>query len=427
MKNKPHYIICHLIYFLSLCFSSTYGNQGYSDIQECYLASEPLPKIVAKLKNAGMSDEQIASKLKKDLEPVIITPRLAKEIFNIDWQDNSIKKEHLVDLENLINEELVVNKVLFWPLKYPPLVICYIDEKVGYGLFSLVKIEKGDPITEYAGRFINNRNRADNEITLSSDTKNCYRAQVFAGEIIDIDAQKQGNAGRFAQHMLSEDDIAFYNWHCLNKEIDIATRNADFFPYGDENERHLMLVAIKDIEPYEQIGIKYSETIGYEGSIWPTILHLFNKQTGEVIPYNECGNKYSGVLLLDKYSNERYPVLLRVAEFVRILTDPNQTKDINGYSIVDLGYVKIVANTEELMEQFKNFPGLITISVYLLHTNKEIKINSFVSLLKSMSGYNISEADKKAIVLAAENNDFTKAKHLLDVAKNKIFVPKKEL
>ncbi len=305
--------------------------------QEVYLADEPLPQIAAKLKKEGLSQQQITEYLKNTL--INVTPELAKKKFNIRWIDNVWPREYLIkqiehlfkigrqimlDYQKLHNDTVDFNNpvnyfdglkdryehIKYSPKIYPPVVISYINDQIGYGLFSLEAIEPGDIIAEYSGiiyerqgGFLAVEGREQYEVIKDSDGKE-YPVCGYYGictrfEGTHIEACKAGNAARFASSIPLEEDLINYTQKLIQKEkalgqcqldqcqtviedflslkskldTNIATANASIFfsicdcetdkcgIYPDLCEEphtpRTFLVAIKKIKPFEQIGFSY--------------------------------------------------------------------------------------------------------------------------------------------------------------------------
>lgn len=302
------YMLKNISYYTFVLIFTLFSNMAdadQTDTQEVYLANEPLPKIAARLKNKGMTQIEIIQHLKNTLPK--ISPEVAKEKFNITWIDNiQLQENHLQKIEymfknakQMISEYEKADKTTvdfnnpavtlkhvkskyenkpYLPHIYPALVVCYMGEEVGYGLFTLEYIETGDVVIEYTG---------ENQ---QSDVG--YYAFAFStpeGKFGVIDAGRAGNAARFAQSLVHAEDLCAYKntiihggslrdyniGGCLSPELeqdDIATANlnvicicdakGDQFNYpqdscGKSPMPRLMLVATKNIMPFEQLGFFY--------------------------------------------------------------------------------------------------------------------------------------------------------------------------
>lgn len=83
--------------------------------------------------------------------------------------------------------------------KKPSVVVRFIEEDIGYGVFCLQDIKRGDFIGEYVGLLRKRRKR--------KDQKNSYCFEYLIGETqktpFTIDAQDMGNFTRFMNHSFS--------------------------------------------------------------------------------------------------------------------------------------------------------------------------------------------------------------------------------
>jgi hypothetical protein len=118
--------------------------------QEVYYADRPLPQIAAELRERfNIEDDAKISEILKVALPKV-TPEFAKMMWNIEWKDNS-------------NGD------------YPIVAVCYIDSKVGYGLFALSNIQPENVIVEYTGEYSND----------PAYPSNPYIANFSAGGLVD--------------------------------------------------------------------------------------------------------------------------------------------------------------------------------------------------------------------------------------------------
>jgi hypothetical protein len=257
--------------------------KGYRQKQVVYLADEPLPVIAKRLKLQGMSMKEVIEHLKKTLTR--ITPEIAKEKFDIEWIDNKLNAGHLTKAKKN-------GKIYKVPLRlkgYPDLVICYISPEVGYGLFAMTNIRKWDIVVEYTGKLIYGDYKA-NEYSMDAGSSANYRS---------IDAQKFGNAARFANHLISEDELHNYGYTTIEPDDQIATANLNIVSF----DQYLFLVASRDIKSFEQIGFLYDggadiPQVGYDLDPHLKEVVLFNKD-GEVISQDAYQSSNVGIMLVD--------------------------------------------------------------------------------------------------------------------------------
>ncbi|CAL7959200.1 exported hypothetical protein [Gammaproteobacteria bacterium] len=171
---------------LILLFSCIVSNVAYCK-QNVYYSPVPLAQIIKQLKekNHEITRGQIIDHLKTNLKQV--TPDMAREIFGIEWIDNALDYE------------------------YPDVIVSYIGEEVGYGLFALQDIEEEQPIAEYTGRKIQDKKDLDS-------LKDSSYVVSYSEETFDAtDAQKYGNAARFASHIESREMLLAYGYKLSTK------------------------------------------------------------------------------------------------------------------------------------------------------------------------------------------------------------------
>ncbi len=121
----------------------------------------------------------------------------------------------------------------------PFVTVRYINEKSGYGLFTLRSFKKGEYIGEYSGMITKNREylRLNNYLHL-------YPFKTTDGRHYSIDAEKHGNHTRFINHSFKPNldkkfvvfDGMFHLIFILNQDIPANTQLS--FDYG-KNYWHL--------------------------------------------------------------------------------------------------------------------------------------------------------------------------------------------
>ena len=168
------------------CYATTTlaANKLYKQ-QAVYLADEPLPKIVIRIKEQEptITDEQIISRLKNTL--VETTPEIAQKKFGIKWKDNGLSTPEIKHFKNLWTEHYSKKYPLQEGRFYPATVICKMGSNIGYGLFALNKIHRGQLIAEYTGDTVS-------PLVAALSSFNPYMSPD------NVDATNSGNVARFA-------------------------------------------------------------------------------------------------------------------------------------------------------------------------------------------------------------------------------------
>ncbi len=412
-------LVRNIVIFLGIIFSQ--WSLGLSNIQEQYLAEEPLTKIANRLYNQGMTEQEICEYFKQNLPKV--TPKLAKEKFGIDWIENSLKNQSGVPIEG----RKIVDQGY-----YPTVAICNmgLGAKVGYGLFAMEKIAKGQVIAEYTGRLMTDDN---------------YKPGPYAVKLGDktyLTAASAGNVARFALHLMSEQELEAYQykypltsslwfeierlipWRITNKRNEIATANAALVPLvSNDATEHVLLVALKDIESFEQIGFSYDTSFGFEDSPWPDEPIIFNKE-GEPIVKNEYKILNRKIRLTDPLDKKAMYILLRPGDY---------WSNAKRFELVNIIYVLIfsedvathkkhcfITDTKVYEKQVYKPRNRITVPGYIL----EIKNNDLLESLKFMTVIwtietaegehnNQDKLEKRAILSAAREGNYEKVYELL--------------
>ena len=401
-----HFISKYILILVSVFYFC--GNAiAASNKQEVYLADKPLPKIVAELKEQGMSALEIETHLKNTLPKV--TPELAWEKFKIKWKDNNLQGSYYT---------------YYWgyktdPYIYPAVVICYINPKVGYGLFAMEDINYNDIIAEYTGKYV----KADEKTMLS------FIPYGWGFDNMDfIDAKDQGNVARF---VLSLPMSSVYDFFDIDVN-EIAFANAlgvSATNIKDENDQRIIFVATENIKQFEQIGVDYG--LGY----WSCSMldpELFYKN-GDMIPKNKYKSLNEDIYLIDKLTNElicaeKDYVIKSYENFIATnLTDyavlnpvdpfnPTSKKlygQLDGFKpISENNLLKFVVETnvwQETMAKVRDVPPLITGYIVNSYTD----IDKLIKLLLELKEYKVDQENEKMILNAAKENQCEKWENLI--------------
>ncbi|MEI8054665.1 MAG: SET domain-containing protein-lysine N-methyltransferase [bacterium] len=355
--------------------------------QEVYLSEEPLPKIAARLKDQGMSQRQIVKHLKSTLPK--INSQLAKEKFGITWIDNQLR---------------AINN-------YPAVAICYMGSEVGYGLFALDRIEANSLIAEYTGKHIKDER---------SFTMNSYIAEVDGDGLIfeKIDAEHDGNAARFANHLLFEDDLVSYRYDFSDgyiSESDLAIANSGLMPLSTIDDRHSVLVAIRDINLFEQIGFSYGNNYGYEHSAWPQEPYLFDKN-GDIIPSSQYKILNKGIRFADELNNKSLLFILTSKE-LKLWTEENIYLH-NDYVILNTGRSDMkfaVVDLNVWKEQLSKPVNRLSVPCYLMASTESM--GALLYLLEKMDKLAFSKEKRSRFLTAARDSGYD-MKKLQGLVKN---------
>ncbi|SCM23999.1 SET domain protein, putative [Plasmodium berghei] len=114
----------------------------------------------------------------------------------------------------------------------------------GYGLYAREFINEGEPVIEYIGEYIRNIISDKRETYYEKIESSCYMFRL--NENIIIDATKWGNASRFINHSCEP--------NCFCKIVSC-----------DQNLKHIVIFAKKDILPHEEITYDYQFGVESEG------------------------------------------------------------------------------------------------------------------------------------------------------------------
>lgn len=374
--------------------------------QEVYLSEEPLLKIADRLKDQGMSQKQIVEYLKSTLPK--ISPELAQEKFGIRWIDNQLQDEYIQQLQQKPQE--LDNKAsrrrratAKSPFKYPAVAICYIGPEVGYGLFALERIKANSAIVEYTGKHVKDEKSFKN---------NSYVANLDGGGLSfeKIDAEYCGNAARFANHLLTEDDLVFYQYDFSDSHVlkeDLAVANSGLLLLGALQDRHLALVATKDIKLFEQIGFSYDNSYGYEHSQWPQEPYLFDKN-GNVIPNHQYRVLNKGLRFADELNNKTMLFILTPEQLEswkkNVYTRGNYIISRTGND--ELQYV--IVNLEAWKAQMAKPVNRLSVPAYLVGSEKELA--GVLGLLELMDKYAVGVEKRNEYLRVARDSGYTQEK-----------------
>lgn len=118
---------------------------------------------------------------------------------------------------------------------HAPMVLRWISDVVGYGVFAGKNIKKGDFIGEYSGVLREVKRAGDN-----LDYAWYYSLDGIGGKKLVVDGKKQGNELRFINHANNPNTI----------RIDVLGKDGIF---------HVVYIASKDIKKDEQLTVSYGE------------------------------------------------------------------------------------------------------------------------------------------------------------------------
>lgn len=388
--------------------------------QEVYLADEPLPKIVKKIKDAAklrgqeLSSGQIIARLKeKHLQKV--TPRFAQEKFNgLIWKDNDLQQEHVAKQGDLLQRQK-------GPYVYPAVVICYVNNIAGYGLFTLERIKKDSVIAEYVGKHIK---------------KGEEEAGHFYSWILSnndaINAEHEGNVARFVLHAPcyysgKNAHLNLYEFYTDINNIDFCnTKAIEMVNNHDQHDQRFAYVAIRDIGEFEQILINYGSGYWSSSMVDP---QLFYKD-GEVIPRDKYRGLNERVFVVDLVSED----MLVLDKSIFSISESDRTgirRQKKGYTIISCAHLPggkdlKIYNMKQTVSVHRNMPANNPLLFVVKDTvwqkqmakvrdvppfvtgfliNSYTDIDRFISLLQKMDGYRTK--DRKvwgAILNAAKEN-----------------------
>ena len=235
------------------------------------------------------------------------------------------------------------------PYIYPAVVICYINPKVGYGLFAMEDINCNDVIAEYTGKYV----KAEKTAMLSFTGY-----EWMFGNMDRIDAKNQGNVARFA---LSLSESSFYDFFDVNEIAFANAHGVSFTNIKDKNDQKIVFITTVDIKQFEQIGANYG--IGY----WSFSMldpELFYKN-GDVIPKDKYKSLNKNIYLVDKLTNEsiyaeKDYVIKSYEDFIATdLTDYAVLNPVDPFNPKSKRLLKFVVETnvwQERMAKVRDMP-----------------------------------------------------------------------
>ena len=381
-----------LVFPFSLVAQATTKNIKSQEVYY-YFGEKPLPLFTEELAKEGKSKKQIIRYLKeKYLKRV--TPEFAEEKFKIKWLDNDIPTDTLARLSSKQTS------------KWPALVICYVGQSVGYGLFALDDIKHDNIIVQYMGKRIKDKSLCDD--------KNPYTAFLDDNGSMSfemIDATLEGNAARFSNHLIPKEDLSFYQYRISGQLMtwnDVATANSRaVFVLGEtDDDRYIVLVANQDIAMFEQIGWSYDAKYGYEFMPWPDDPYLFNKH-GEIIPQEKYEVLEKGIIFKDQLSDT-----ITLTPTRKSLVEEALSKIVNGYTWVRTSDRDIIIDRTVWEKQVLQPKNRIVVPSYFIPLTTDTM--SFIDLLHKIDGYEIDEQTRGRILNLAKNNNYKKAEKLLE-------------
>lgn len=119
--------------------------------------------------------------------------------------------------------------------RHAPMILKWISDVVGYGVFAAQNIKKGDFVGEYSGILREVQKAPDN-----LDYAWYYSFDGLDGKKLVVDGKKQGNELRFINHANDPNTI----------RIDVLGKDGIF---------HVVYVASRDIKKDEQLTVSYGE------------------------------------------------------------------------------------------------------------------------------------------------------------------------
>ncbi len=169
---------------------------------------------------------------------------LAENAFESDLERQEIRKKgELMQKNREISEEsllLGAQYIPSTPEMSPPLSIEWINNEIGYGVFTTTLIQKDSFVCEYVGTIRKN----DSRRYLEPLNDYCYQYPIVdergVNYIID---STSGNLSRFINHSFSPNLRPVYAFK--------------------EGYLHLIFLAIKDIQPHTQLLFNYGKNYWY--------------------------------------------------------------------------------------------------------------------------------------------------------------------
>lgn len=197
---------------------------------------------------------------KKDSKTIEeIHPKELEDFFKIKWSDTIYDAASKKPLSESFQD------------RGPELVIKYMGESVGYGLFAKKPIKKGQFICIYAGEHFKDPKLAAGEYTHTAEPArtNLIMQGIFPPS---INAKGCGNAARFSQHLPSKKELEEqYKTTDPNFLKNVATENIKREFLRDERTGTIfpIFVAARDIEAGELLGYDYDGSYWHQTSVTP--------------------------------------------------------------------------------------------------------------------------------------------------------------
>lgn len=204
-------------------------------IKKMYYSPLPLPILIS---NKKLDPEEL-----KKLSPEEIAENLGLESIEMNGK---IKREFLqrFGMENWVENASVVA---------PPMVICFMGDNVGYGVFSLTYIKKGKCLGVYAGERFPLTEEHKLKGANFDNIKNRPYVFIDAKKGCVIDSRKIGGITRFFQYLPENELMQRYEFSKGAEAIAISNMQVG---YQDGITFPLMYVS-RDISPFEQLGWSY--------------------------------------------------------------------------------------------------------------------------------------------------------------------------
>ena len=184
-----------------------------------------------------------------DEEKAIMT-RLLKEAVKVIEKSNSVLKFLLDRMQKNSSK----------------LVICNMDQKLGYGVVTLDVISKGDPVAIYTGPVKIDGFGSNYAYTINSHDSSVH---VFC------DPEKDGNISRFFQHAFTEANAAKFYEQYGNVDGPFATANVELSRILFDGKIYLMFFAKRQIEKNEMIFCDYGPNYWIIKNLRPQVFNKF--------------------------------------------------------------------------------------------------------------------------------------------------------
>ena len=316
-----------------MLFSSNLANaypENPDAPQRVFFSEIPMHELVAGIKreHPDWDPGHIANHLRNTLRS--LTPRLARDQFNIKWLDNTLTTRNVGDIliANLLKSVSKAERgKLASDLRarleshgalsghYPDVVVCYLGEGLGYGLFLLEPegIKENKIIAEYTGRRLPKANPNSKYFVPLPDDR--------SGSVVD--AEKGGNTARFAMHFFTGETLRSLGFlvdgmPALDSPVGVATANTHLLTLAGEGltgKGITCLMTTRNINPLEQIGFEYVADFGFPEATFDMDPVLFDR-TGQPIDQARVTLRQSMLRITDETTDDvnGNMVLLGVSE-----------------------------------------------------------------------------------------------------------------